>query len=215
MMAEEIELKFLVNDYQEMFNEILAIGKHEKTAYELTVMYDSKDRRLYADDSRLRLRKIIDLEDDKESCELSYKKPKTRKGIKVEEEIEVEASSFQESEKILAKLGYQSVSSYERIRDTFNVDSCKVTIDNFPFAYILEIEGNKLDIKKVAGKLGLNLRENITKSCDDIYAEMRKASHKEVKKDILFGNASLQKQIAERKNHRLRAYGHSGSRGEV
>jgi predicted adenylyl cyclase CyaB len=191
-MAEEIELKFLISDYHKVFHRILSIGEHEKTAYELTVMYDNDKKTLYKEDSRLRLRKIIDLKDDRESCELSYKKPKTREGIKIEEEIEVETSSFKDSEEILARLGYRSVSSYERIRDTFRVNTCKVTLDNFPFGYILEIEGDEENIKNVAKRLNFNLKDNTTKSCDDIYAEICKTNHKEAKKDILFEGLSLQ-----------------------
>lgn len=200
-MADEIELKFLISDYQEVFNAILSIGEHEKTAYELTVMYDNDKKTLYEDDSRLRLRKIIDLKDDEESCELSYKKPKTREGIKVEEEMEVETSSFKDSEEILARLGYHNVSSYERIRETFKVKTCKVTLDNFPFGYILEIEGEEEDIKNVAKRLNFNLKDNTTKSCDDIYAEICKTNGQEVKKDIRFEDLSLQKLKSQHKNH--------------
>ena len=82
-MAEEIELKFILEYYGKMLRKILSICKFIKTAYEITVMYDNKERGLFKEDARLRLRKIKNVDTNEETCELSYKKPKTREGIKI------------------------------------------------------------------------------------------------------------------------------------
>ncbi len=193
-MAEEIEAKFFVDDYKDMVKRVSSIATFKKSAYELTVMYDNK-KMLFSDDARLRLRKIIDLKSNKEECELSYKKPKTREGIKIEEELEVETSSFLTTESILARLGYTKVSSYARIRDTFYAGSCKMTIDSFPFGDLLEIEGETQDIISISEKLGFDIKNNTTKSCDDIYADICRAKGQIIKDHILFDkNLLLEKE---------------------
>ena len=138
-MAEEVEAKFFVDDYNNIIKKILAIATFKKAAYELTLIYDNNSKTLFRDDARLRLRRITDLKNKKEECELSYKKPKSREGIKIEEELEVKTSSFLDTEGILTKLGYSKISSYERIRDTFYADNCKITVDSFPFGDLLEL----------------------------------------------------------------------------
>jgi adenylate cyclase class 2 len=158
-MAEEIELKFFVKDYNKTINTVLPIAKFKKSAYEITIMYDDSNKTLFKDDARLRLRRIVNLKNKEETCELSYKKPKTREGIKVEEEDEVKVSSFVEMKNILEKQGFSVVSSYERIRDTFESDDCKITVDSFPFGELLEIEGEVNKIKNIAEKLGFDLKD--------------------------------------------------------
>ncbi len=199
-MVEEIEAKFFVDDYKDIIKIVSSIATFKKSAYELTVMYDNK-RMLFSDDARLRLRRIIDLHNNKEECELSYKKPKTREGIKIEEELEVETSSFLTTEGILAKLGYLKVSSYERIRDTFYAGSCKITVDSFPFGDLLEIEGEIQDIINISKKLSLDIKNNTTKSCDDIYADICSANGQIIKDHILFDKNLLLEQEKLRRHY--------------
>jgi adenylate cyclase class 2 len=191
-MAEEIELKFFVKDYNKTINTVLPIAKFKKSAYEITIMYDDSNKTLFKDDARLRLRRIVNLKNKEETCELSYKKPKTREGIKVEEEDEVKVSSFVEMKNILEKQGFSVVSSYERIRDTFESDDCKITVDSFPFGELLEIEGEINKIKNIAEKLGFDLKDNTTKSCDDIYADICEKEGREPNPNITFEKKGLE-----------------------
>jgi len=197
-MADEIELKFEIEDYGEIIKKILEIANFESSAYELTVMYD-EGKKLFEKDARLRLRKVVDIKTDVEKTEMSYKKPKTREGIKIEEEYEVDVSDFKETEEILNNIGFEKVSSYERIRDTFKKGDVKITLDSFPFGDYLEIEGELDEIKEIADLLGLNMNNNITKSCDDIYAELCIAQNKNVDDYIVFEDKeSLIKQKKKR-----------------
>ena len=83
-MADEIELKFEIENYKEIVKKIQKFFNFSESAYETTIMYD-EGKKLFDKDARLRLRKILDLKTGKEKTEISYKKPKTRKGIKIEE----------------------------------------------------------------------------------------------------------------------------------
>ena len=197
-MAEEIELKFKIEDYKKILKKLLKNAQFISSAYEITIMYDTKDKKLFEDDARLRLRKIINLKNNEEKVELSYKKPKTRKGIKIEEEYKINIDDFKETEIILKKIGFHRISSYERIRDTFLKKDVEITIDSFPFGDFLEIEGEKNKIKEIAKLLGFDLKENITKSCDDIYAEICEKMDKKFEDHIKF----KEKDFLEAKNKR-------------
>lgn len=169
----EIELKFGVvsEEIKKYMDRMVGLGfVFGDRRYEKTVMYDNPGTLMQISDGRVRLRKIG------EETEFSYKKPITRNGIKKEIEYEVTTSNFEITEKILENMEYLPVSSYERYRVTgFNKDkSIKLTIDEFPFANYIEIEGNEEKIKKIALNLGLKIEKNITKSCDTLYQEWRK-----------------------------------------
>lgn len=189
-MADEIELKFEIENYEEIARELISRAKLISSAYELTVMHD-QGKKLFEKDARLRLRKIINLKTNQEKAEFSYKKPKTREGIKIEEEYESEVRSFDEVEKILENIGFVKVSSYERIRDTFEKEGVKITIDSFPFGDYIEFEGDMKLIQKIGKEFGFEMSKNITKSCDDLYAEICIAGDKEIEDHIVFANKDL------------------------
>lgn len=197
-MADEIELKFEIKDYQELIQKLLKLAKLHSSAYERTIMYD-ENKKLFEKDARLRLRRKIDLKTNQEETEISYKKPKTREGIKIEEEYETSVSNFDEIENILANIGFTKVSSYERIRDTFKKDSMKITIDSFPFGDYLEVEGEMQEIQEIAQELGFDMEKNITKSCDDIYNDICKSKGIQTPDHILFENSpALEKEKEKR-----------------
>jgi len=197
-MADEIELKFKIENYKKILKKLLKNAQFIRSAYEVTIMYDTKNKELFRDDARLRLRRIIDLKNNEEKAEISYKKPKSREGIKVEEEYTTNINNFKEAEMILKKIGFYRISSYERIRDLFLKDGIKITIDSFPFGDFLEIEGEENKIKEIAKILGFDLKNNLTKSCDDIYAEICEKTDKRVEDHIKF----KEKDFLEAKNKR-------------
>ena len=169
----EVELKFEITkaEIDSLIKKIMAMGFIlGESKYEKTVMYDNPGSLMQISDGRVRLRKI-----GKET-EFSYKKPITRNGIKREIEYEVTTSNFDTTEKILKNMDFLPVSSYERYRTTgYNRDNTvKVTLDEFPFANFVEIEGEEKEILKLADKLDLNRGKNITKSCDTLFQEWRK-----------------------------------------
>lgn len=181
----EIELKFLINKNE--ISEVLGrlrqmdyiIGPRN---YEKTTMYDNPDQLMQSTDGRIRLRIAG------ENSELSYKKPLTRQGIKKEIEYEVVVSDHDTTQKILKEMQYMPVSSYERYRTTITnkKNGIKVTIDEFPFADFIEIEGKEKLIRSLAEALHLNIGDNITKSCDTLFQEWRKDNNLAFKAHMLF-----------------------------
>ena len=179
----ETELKFPID--KRKIKRIIRLLKRMgfnggRRVYEKTVMYDNDRQIMQTTDGRIRLR----VSDD--SVELSYKKPLSRKNIKREVEYEVEVSNFQTTEKILAMMGFVPTTSYERYRTTFTKGEIKVTIDEYPFANFLEIEGKKEKIKNLALELGFLLRANLTDPCDTLFQKWRKEKGLDFKPHMRF-----------------------------
>lgn len=165
----EIELKFEIKKEKTITSRLIKLGfkiKNKKT-YEKTVMFDNPQKLMQITDGRVRLRQTG------KKIEFSYKKPLTREGIKKEIEYEVEVSDFKKIVKILEMMKFAQTTSYERYRTEFGKNGVKATIDEFPFATFLELEGSENKIKNIARDLGFNLNDNITDSCDTIFTKRR------------------------------------------
>lgn len=198
MQNTELEIKFLMNknEADKIRKKILQFPNiiNEGMAYEKTTMFDNKEERMQREDARLRVREIkIKKEDTSSKIEFSYKRRiRADGGIKKEEEIEnsfvADASSFF---KILDKMGYFITTSYERHRETFKANNLKITIDEFPFGYILEIEGEENDINKICNLLNLDIKKSYPLSCDDVYVELCEKNKIKPKDHILFNDFEM------------------------
>lgn len=200
MQNTELEIKYLLNEemaqkLKSKINEIPAVSAVNE-AYEKTTMLDNPSGIIGKDDARLRLREIGKSKtDDDTTIEFSYKRRiQADGGIKREEEIEV---AFRENPghlyQILEKMGFVPLTSYERYRDTYmiNEDHIKITLDKFPFGYILEIEGEEENIKKYCKKLDLNLDDSYPLSCDDAYVDLCKRDGIKPNDHILFNDPEM------------------------
>lgn len=183
----EIEFKFEVDkkEIDKVLKKLKMTGYlFGKKVYEKTVMYDNPAQIMQVTDGRVRIRQTG------RSTEFSYKKPLTRKGIKREIEHEVTVSDFDTTQKILEMLEFRPVSSYERYRTTIlsPQKDIKVTVDEFPFANYLEIEGDEKKIRKLVRILGFSLNKNITKSCDSLFQEWRSSRGLPFRPHLLFSD---------------------------
>jgi adenylate cyclase class IV len=194
----ELEIKFLINSdnipkIKEKISEIPEIF-YEGKVYEKTTMLDNKEKTMDKADARLRVRQISKQKGDKDSkIEFSYKRRiKADGGIKREEEIETAfttdiASFFH----ILNKMGYEITTSYERYRETHKTKDVKITLDEFPFGYILEIEGEEKHINGICNLLKLDKEKSYALSCDDVYVELCKKENIKPKDHILFDDPKM------------------------
>jgi len=195
----ELEIKFLFNKRQiKLLKEkILAISDtfYQGRNYEKTTMLDTPDGLLAKEDARLRVRQISREKDsDDQKIEFSYKRRiKADGGIKKEEEIESEfQTDILNLIAILRRMNYVPVSSYERFRETYgHGNSLKITLDEFPFGYILEIEGEKREIQMFYKWLKLKQSQSYALSCDDAYVDLCKKAHIIPKDHILFSDKDM------------------------
>ena len=165
--------------------------------YEKNQNFD-RDGIFEKDDARLRLRtKIKDLNSHVKNFEFTYKKRLgIENDIKKETELNYNFTSDQSSENLFSiflLVGLSERDSYERIRKTFANKKIQLTIDEFPFGYIAELEGDEhyvLEYEKL-----LNMEDLITygKSCDDVYLELCNKKGVEAKRHILFDDIDMPK----------------------
>lgn len=116
------------------------------------------------------------------------------KSVSGTKESEIVVSSFEETDKILNKLGYFARSIQENRRVQYILDGVEIDIDFWPeIPPYLEIEGESEDsIKKVVEKLGLDYAKFVTLDVSSVYDYYGKP----------LGNANL-KLEEEKKNLKL------------
>ncbi|MGB8252226.1 MAG: class IV adenylate cyclase [Anaerolineaceae bacterium] len=159
--AEEIEVKFYLTDPEGFVSRLTAAGAVLKTAriYERDLRFDDVKRSLKAADQVLRLRM------DKHAT-LTYKGYGVLKsGTSARPEFEVRVSDFDTTQKILEALGYHPYLIYEKFRTTYDLMLCEVVLDEMPYGWFCEIEGNSPKmIKQVAESLELRWNARIVES---------------------------------------------------
>lgn len=86
---------------------------------------------------------------------LTYKeKLASEKDIKHQIEFETEVSDVDAMENIIEKLGYKLAVVYEKHRKAWRLGKVEVVLDELPFGYYMEIEGEVKDILKAEKLLG-------------------------------------------------------------
>jgi adenylate cyclase class 2 len=130
----------------------------------------------------LRLRK------DKKA-RLTYKSdpPENSREFKIFNELEVEVSEFTTMNQILESLGFHVAQKYEKWRETFTLGDTHFCLDTMPFGDILEIEGQKKDIRHFSSRLGLTWDERILLNYLEIFDILRNLLNLQFK-DITFDN---------------------------
>lgn len=190
----EIESKYLLNskealvfvdDFSKMGAELNDYG------YEKNENYD-KNKELQKEDARFRVRtKLSEITGDK-TYEITYKKRLGfDDGIKKEKEVNLDIGGLKGSfHELISSLGYSVRDSYERMRRTFFYQNLKITIDEFPFGYILEIEGEEEYVRDFGDKYCKNYK-SVEMSCDDVYEMLCKEAKIEPSKHIEFSDKSM------------------------
>ncbi len=183
----EIELKIPINNAEvpalltkiSTFNEL----KSGERLYEKNVMYDNPAQLMIKTDGRIRLRQTGD------KVEFCYKKPlKDDSDIKKEIEHQVNTSNFDITHTILEMMEFTPMSSYERYRTKIKGLNTIITIDEYPFQTFVEVEGQEVDIKKVATMLGLDISNNTNLPCDTLFVQWREKQGLPIKFNMTFAD---------------------------
>jgi adenylate cyclase class 2 len=169
----EIEYKFKVKDKQKV-TKILDKVATKKTSrqYQSNIMFDNSSGIMHKTNGRVRVRTLG------ESGEktLTYKRPlPPENGAKREIEYEIKFSdSTSQIEKILEVMEFIPTTSYERYQTKWQIGNVYISLDEYPYADFLEIEGQKEEIEKIAEQLGFLVSEGLTKPVDTLFQEWRK-----------------------------------------
>lgn len=70
--------------------------------------------------------------------------------------------------------GWGLENSYNKIRYSYHINNCEVSVDFYMIGAFCEIEGQLEDIKKVARKLDFDSRNNIAEGIDEIFIKKMK-----------------------------------------
>lgn len=209
MIEREIRFYFPLGELKSIQTSLKQFN-YDGRYHEITIMYDNPNPILsfYSDsiDGRLRLR--VAKQTDGGSTENDYGLVSWKQRIPAlkneilrhENEIEFSFNTKEMSavQSILENvLHCPRISSYERYRSYYKDGDINITLDEFPFALMLELEiiGDSEDgedqIINILSRLKLSSSLASSYSCDDMYWELCIKESKEPKSDILFSNPDM------------------------
>ena len=160
-MGVEIEAKMTVESFDAVrarLRDAGAAGPVEH--FEVNTFFDTEDRSLLAADEGLRLRRDRVVADGAEKLIITYKGPRKLGPLKSRDELEVEVSGADSAVKLLERLGYLQTLSFEKRRESWELDGCKVELDELPhLGKFVEVEGpDEPSVLRVRERLGLASR---------------------------------------------------------
>lgn len=165
----EVEVKVPVLDPKAIRERIVAEGASPFKArhFESNTLYDYADRSLSASGCLLRIRELP------EGALLTFKgKVVPHEKFKTRPESETLCLDIQAVKSILHSLGLRGFFRYQKYREEFSILGALVCIDELPFGFFLEVEGEEETILAVTGKLGLDPDTFSKKSYAAIYSEI-------------------------------------------
>jgi adenylate cyclase class 2 len=179
----EIEVKFRIGSPEEMAARLKKLGaKLIESGLEINMKFGRKDVRDEYEKLKLRLRSFGG------DVSITHKeKPKNNpKGFKVRDEAEIRADSFENSKKLLDRLGLVPKWTYEKKKQVWVLDGVEVLINVIPvLGNFLEIEASPELIRKTAKRIGFDMKDAVTESYGDMYGKYRK-EHSLPREDLRF-----------------------------
>ncbi len=165
----EVEVKLHTPDLATVRRALQEAGAElvKARVFERNLRYDSADGGLTAAGIVLRLR-----QDD--GVKLTYKAGESfQDGIVSRFEAEVEVSDFETMDVLLRRLGYQVALVYEKYRETWQLGSAEVVLDELPYGNFTEIEGAAEAIEQAVAMLGLGACRRMGASYVDIFLDVK------------------------------------------
>ena len=174
MSAVEIEVKFRVDDSQQLQEKLRSLGFRSLTprTFERNTLYDTPDRSLRARQAILRVRKYGDRWVLTHKCLPSDHDPNARHKHRVE--IETEVADGEALGSIFTQLGYQPVFIYEKWRAEYGDATGHCVIDETPVGVFAELEGPAEWIDTISERLGLDPASLMTDSYGRLFENWRR-----------------------------------------
>jgi predicted adenylyl cyclase CyaB len=171
MINHEIEIKFSIKDQTLLLDQFKKLGARFKgKAFERTIRFDTPDNQLEKQGKFLRLRSGF-------KNVITFKSKISNKQFKEREEIEFEVEEQEKMRQILERLGFTKIRIMEKYRQKWECGGTEIVVDKLLMGIFMEIEGPKINIEKICQKLGLDLKNGITKSYWEIWEEYCKRKH--------------------------------------
>ncbi len=157
-MPTETEIKIRVKSHNSVRERLDALGARPIGRFiERNWILDNRDRSLASDGCALRVRINSDVGGARSGATLTFKGPRASGPFKVREELEIELDDGERMVQILSLLGVVPFLEYEKRRESWELNHCRVELDEPPYiGKFIEIEGpDPATIRMVQGDLGL------------------------------------------------------------
>ena len=155
----EIEAKYRVASHGPIRERLIAAGAESlATVLEINEIFDAVDGSLRRRGCGVRVRSTIDEKTQSRSATMTFKGPVRPGPFKAREEQEVGVSDAETASRILHGLGFVRVLRYEKRRESWRLDDCRIELDQPPhIGLFVEIEGpGEAAITAAAVRLGLD-----------------------------------------------------------
>ncbi len=167
---QEQEVKFFLANLPALEQRLRGMGAellHPRTL-EINLRFDTPEGAL------TRARQVLRLRQD-EAVRLTFKGPmQAGQKVSVRQEIEFQASSFENAKAFLEALGYQVSIRYDKYRTTYRLGAVEVTLDELPYADFAELEGADSEtIQAAADALGLDWEARSLDSYLGLFSALR------------------------------------------
>ncbi len=170
----EIEIKMRITDLNIARQALQAAGAaHIETVHELNEFFDRPDASLRKAGNGLRIRSFRrDGAADAESL-LTWKGPLAPGIMHNRPSIDLRASPASLAPAFLAALGYVRTAGFEKIRESWSLNACRIELDRLPhFGIFVEIEGpDEPTVLHVRSQLAMDGLEAISNSYHAMVAE--------------------------------------------
>ena len=168
-MAQEVEIKFQVDDLRALNRKLRSAGFHLKTrrTHEMNTLYDLPGDALRKRKELLRIRKYGS------EWKLTHKSGTRRERHSSREELETKVEDGNAMRGILTALGYSPSFRYEKFRAEWSDGKGGVVVDETPIGNFCEIEGKSRWIDATAKKLSVRHEDYITKNYATLFAEWK------------------------------------------
>lgn len=139
----EIETKMAISDPQALRQRLTELGANRgRLTLETNLFFDTPDSSLRASDQGLRLRIEQPVKGGSEKIILTHKGPRAHGRLKSRSETELGVSSAAQAIDLLRALGYSQVFSFQKRRESWELDGCQIALDQVPhLGRFVEIEG--------------------------------------------------------------------------
>ena len=187
-MAVEIEAKMKLDNRAQLISRLQEIGsKPIAQIEELNTYFDTPNGDLKAADEGLRIR-TEKFSDGQVKTILTHKGPRAHGRLKSRTENEAEVTNAAHTTDLLKALGYTPVLTFEKKRERWEVDGCRVEIDQLPhLGDYIEIEGPNDDVvMSVRKKLNLGDQPLLKASYIAMLSTYLQEKHSVNIKEILF-----------------------------
>lgn len=168
----ETEIKFPLTNPDDTRRALLALGaERQGLAYEMNIRLDDDSGSLEARHMVLRIRTTKG--DGGEKHILTVKHPETGDGaLKSRREVELTVESADTMLAALNALGYTPYFRYEKRRETFRWRTVEAVIDEMPYGWFMEIEGDPETINALIAALNLDPASAIPCSYSRIFTNV-------------------------------------------